>query len=87
MGPKLQQTALAVRKSQAIGLSDDRLLQILQTLAVLLFVSVGALSLGRAQNAWVKWARRGAVAAFSIAFVYAVVMTIRWALGAGADRW
>jgi membrane protein YdbS with pleckstrin-like domain len=63
-------------------LSDDRLMQILQTLAVLLFVSVGALSLGRARYAWVKWARWGAVAVFSVAFLYALGVTVRWALGA-----
>ena len=66
-----------------LGLSDDRLLQVLQSLAVLLFMSVGALALGRAKNAWVKWARRGAAAVFSIAFLYAVMMTLRWALGEG----
>jgi hypothetical protein len=62
-------------------------MQILQTLAVLLFVSVGALSLGRARYPWVKWAkwaRWGAVTVFSIALLYAVGMTIRWALGGGA---
>jgi hypothetical protein len=68
---------------EILGLSDDRLLQILQSLAVLLFVSVGALALGRARNAWVKWAKRGAVAVFSLAFLYAVMITIRWALGDG----
>jgi len=64
-------------------LSDDRLMRILATLAVLLFVSVGALSLGRASYSWMKWARWGAVAAFSIAFLYALGMTLRWALGKG----
>jgi hypothetical protein len=61
-------------------LSDDRLMQILQALAVLLFVSVGALSLGRARYAWVKWARWGAVAAFSVAVVAALILSLRWAL-------
>ena len=64
-----------------IEVSDDRLMQILQTLAVLLFVSVGALALGRAQSAWVKWAKRGSIVIFSIAVVYALVLTLRWALG------
>jgi hypothetical protein len=64
-------------------LSDDRLMRILQTLAVLLFVSVGALSLGRASYTWVKRARWGAVAVFSIAFLYALGMILRWALGKG----
>jgi membrane protein YdbS with pleckstrin-like domain len=61
-------------------LSDDRLMQILQALAVLLFVSVGALSLGRARYAWVKWARWGAIAVFSVAVVFALILTLRWAL-------
>jgi hypothetical protein len=61
-------------------LSDDRLMQILQALAVLLFVSVGALSLGRARYNWVKWARRGSIAVFSAAVVFALILTLRWAL-------
>jgi hypothetical protein len=63
-----------------LALSDDRLMQILQALAVLMFVSVGALSLGRARYAWVKWARRGSIAIFSVAVVFAVILTLRWAL-------
>ena len=35
-------------------LSDDRLMQSLAAVAVLLFVSVGALSLGRARYSWVN---------------------------------
>jgi len=61
-------------------LSDDRLMQILQALAVLLFVSVGALSLGRAGYAWVKWAKWGSIAVFSLAVLFALVLTLRWAL-------
>ena len=61
-------------------LSDDRLMQILQALAVLLFVSVGALSLGRARYNWVKWARRGSIVIFSLAVVFALVLTVRWFL-------
>lgn len=80
---KILHTASAVAGLEMFDLSDDRLLQILQSLAVLLFVSVGALALGRARNVWMKWARWGAVAVFSIAFLYAVVTTIRWALGEG----
>jgi hypothetical protein len=64
-----------------IEMSDDRLMQIFQTLAVLLFVSVGALALGRAQPAWVKWAKRGSIVILSMAVVYALVLTLRWALG------
>jgi hypothetical protein len=61
-------------------LSDDRLMQILQALAVLLFVSVGALSLGRARYAWVKWARWGSIVMFSVAALFALILTMRWAL-------
>jgi hypothetical protein len=60
--------------------SGDRLMQILQALAVLLFVSVGALSLGRAQYTWVKWARWGSIAIFSVAVMFALILTLRWAL-------
>ena len=61
-------------------MSDDRLMQVLQALAVLLFVSVGALSLGRARYAWVKWARWGSIAVFSAAVAVALILTLRWAL-------
>ena len=61
-------------------LSDDRLMQILQALAVLLFVSVGALSLGRARYAGVKWARWGSIAVFAVALAVALVLSLRWAL-------
>jgi hypothetical protein len=62
-------------------LSDDRLIQILQTLAVLLFLSVGVLSLARRRYPWAQWAKWGSVAIFSIAFLFAVGITLRWALG------
>jgi membrane protein YdbS with pleckstrin-like domain len=65
---------------RSIALSDDRLMQILQALAVLLFVSVGALSLGRARYAWVKWAKWGSIAIFSVAVLFALILTLRWAL-------
>jgi hypothetical protein len=68
-----------------IEVSDDRLMQILQTLAVLAFVSVGALALGRAGSAWVKWAKWGAIVIFSIAVVCALILTLRWALHQTAD--
>ena len=55
-------------------------MQILQALAVLLFVSVGALSLGRARYVWVKWARWGSIAIFSVAVTFALILTLRWAL-------
>ena len=68
-----------------IEVSDDRLMQILQTLAVLLFLSVGALSLGRARYVWMKWARWGAIVIFSAAVVYALILTLRWALNPATD--
>ena len=64
---------------------DDRLMQILQTLAVLLFVSVGALVLGRAGPAWVKWAKWGSIVIFATAVMYALVLTLRWALSPATD--
>ena len=72
-------------RSGVIEVSDDRLMQILQTLAVLLFLSVGALSLGRARYVWMKWARWGAIVIFSAAVVYALILTLRWALNQAAD--
>jgi hypothetical protein len=68
-----------------LEVSDDRLMQILQTLAVLLFVSVGALALGRAGPAWVKWAKWGSIVIFATAVMYALVLTLRWALDQAAD--
>jgi hypothetical protein len=68
-----------------IEVSDDRLMQILQTLAVLLFLSVGALSLGRARYVWMKWARWSAIVIFSAAVVYALILTLRWALNPATD--
>jgi hypothetical protein len=70
---------------RVLEMSDDRLMQILQTLAVLLFVSVGALALGRARPAWVKWAKWGSIAIFTTAVMYALVLTLRWASNPGAD--
>jgi hypothetical protein len=62
-------------------LSDGRLIQILQTAAVLLFLSVGVLSLARSRYPWAKWAKWGSVVIFSIAFLYALGITLRWAIG------
>jgi hypothetical protein len=59
-------------------------MQILQSLAVLLFVSVGALAVGRARYAWVRWARWGAIVIFATAVLYALILTLRWALGQGS---
>jgi hypothetical protein len=61
-------------------LSNDRLLQVLLYLAILLFVSAGVLPLGRSGYRWVRWARWGAIVIFSIAIVYALVLVLRWAL-------
>jgi len=60
-------------------------MQILQTLAVLAFVSVGVLALGRAGSAWVKWVRRGSIVIFAMAVMYALVLTVRWALSSAPD--
>ena len=68
-----------------LEVSDDRLMQILQTLAVLLFVSVGALALGRAGPAWVKWENWGSIVIFATAVMYALVLTLRWALNPATD--
>ncbi len=62
-------------------MSDGRLTQILQTAAVLLFLSVGVLSLARSRYPWAKWAKWGSVVIFSIAFLYALGITLRWAIG------
>ena len=62
-------------------MSDGRLIQILQTAAVLLFLSVGVLSLARSRYPWAKWAKWGSVVIFSIAFLYALGITLRWAIG------
>jgi hypothetical protein len=74
-----------VSRSGVLEVSDDRLMQILQTLAVLLFVSVGALALGRARPAWVRWAKWGSIAIFTTAVMYALVLTLRWALNPATD--
>jgi len=68
-----------------LEVSDDRLMQILQTLAILLFVSVGALALGRARPAWVKWAKWGSIVIFTTAVMYVLVLTLRWALNPATD--
>ena len=56
-------------------------MQILQTLAVLSFLSVGALSLGRIRYAWVKWtkwAKWGSIVVFSVAALFALILIMRW---------
>jgi hypothetical protein len=60
--------------------SDDRVMRILTSLAILLFVSIAVLPLSRSRYPWAKWTRWGAVAIFSIAVLYAVGMSVRWLL-------
>jgi hypothetical protein len=61
-------------------MSDGRFLGVLQYLALLLFVSAGVLPLARGHQRWAKWARWGAIAVFSIAFIYALVLVLRWVI-------
>ncbi len=61
-------------------MSGDRLLQLLLYLTILLFVGAGVLPLARSRYPWAKWARWGAIAVFSAAVLYAIVLTLRWAL-------
>jgi hypothetical protein len=65
------------------GLSDDRVMRILMTLAILLFVSVAVLPLSRSRYPRAKWAKWGAVVIFSLAVAYALILTLRWALDRG----
>jgi len=60
--------------------SGDQLIRILAGIAVLLFVGRGVLARGRYAGA--KWAKWGAIAAFSAAFLYALGVTLWWVLGA-----
>jgi hypothetical protein len=60
--------------------SDDRLIRLLEYLAILLFVSAGVLPLARSRYPWVKWARWGSIAIFTVALLYAIVLVLRWAL-------
>jgi hypothetical protein len=64
------------------GVFGDRLMQILASIAVLLFISRAVLPRGRGRYAWATWARWGAIAAFSAAICYALGMTLLWALAA-----
>jgi hypothetical protein len=61
-------------------MSDDRLILILQYLAILLFLSAGVLPLARGRHPWAKWARWGAIAVFLLALAYALVLVLRWAM-------
>jgi hypothetical protein len=62
--------------------SGDQLIRILAGIAVLLFVGRGVLMRSRGRYAWAKWAKWAAIAAFSAAFLYALGVTLLWALGA-----
>jgi hypothetical protein len=61
-------------------MSDDRLILILQYLAILLFLSAGVLPLARGRHPWAKWGRWGSIAIFSIAVLFAVILVLRWTL-------
>ena len=61
-------------------MSGDRLLQALLYLTILLFVSAGVLPLARSRYPLTKWARWGAIVIFSVAVIYALILTLRWAL-------
>ena len=62
-------------------MSEDHLIRALRYLVILLFVSAGVFPLVRSRHPWAKWARWGAIAVFVIAFSYAVVLSLFWALG------
>jgi len=64
------------------ALSGDRLIRVLAAIAVLLFVSRGVLARGRGGYLLAKWAKWGAIIAFSAACLYALGATLLWALGA-----
>jgi hypothetical protein len=66
-----------VEKAAVFG---DRLLQLLLYLTILLFVGAGLLPLARSRYPWAKWARWGAIGIFSMAVIYALVLTLRWGL-------
>ncbi|MBO0735781.1 MAG: hypothetical protein J2P48_04325 [Alphaproteobacteria bacterium] len=65
-------------------MSDYHLIRLLQYLALLLFVSGGALALSGSRYWWAKWVRRSSIAIFAVVFLYALVLTAFWALR-GAD--
>jgi hypothetical protein len=52
-------------------------------LTILLFVSAGVLPLARGRYRLGKYARWGAIAVFSAAVVFAIVLTVRWVLNRG----
>jgi hypothetical protein len=62
--------------------SSNQLIRLLAGIAVLLFVGRLVLARGRRRDAWAKWTKWAAVAAFSAAFLYALGLTLLWAFGA-----
>jgi hypothetical protein len=58
--------------------AGDRLVQFLALLAVLLFVGRAGLRRGSGRGSWGRWAKWGAIAAFSAAFLYALGATLWW---------
>jgi hypothetical protein len=62
--------------------SDDRVVQILAGIAVLLFLSRAVPPRGRRSYAWARWTKWGAIAAFAAAVCYALAMTLLWAFAA-----
>jgi hypothetical protein len=57
--------------------SDDRLIRILESLAILLFVSAGVLPLARGRYRWARWAKWGSIVVVAVAFLYAAVLVLR----------
>jgi len=65
-------------------MSKDQLMQVLQYLVIVLFLSAGLLPLARGRQSWAQRARWGAIAIFTIAVLYALFLTLRWVLGRGS---
>lgn len=61
-----------------VPIIDDRLMRLLEGLAVLLFVGAMVLPRGRGGYRWAKWA---AIVLFGLAFIYALGLVILWAIG------
>ena len=62
-------------------LSDDRMIQLLAYITLLLFVSRWVLPSGHGRSAWARWAKWGAIASFAAALCYALGLTFWWAVG------
>jgi hypothetical protein len=61
-------------------LPDDRLIRLLAAVAVLLFVGVAVMPRTKRGYGLAKWARWGAAAIFAAAFLYALSLTVLWAV-------